>query len=150
MRVRTGDRNQRFIEWVRSLAHDTAQAGLVNILPRINQHRTTDLFYGDIYPPALLTRANVDQYAFRDRAILTVRNDTVTEINESILNRFAGPATDFFSVDAVEADGVDANGAQEPPPAELLQSFNPPSLPPSKLRLKVGAPVILLRNLYPK
>ena len=28
--------------------------------------------------------------------------------------------------------------------------FNPSSLPPSKLSLKVGAPVILLRNLYPK
>ena len=50
----------------------------------------------------------------------------------------------------MEANGVDADGAQEPPPAELLQSFNPPSLPPLKLSLKVGALVILLRNLYPK
>ena len=49
----------------------------------------------------------------------------------------------------MEANSLDADPAQTPPP-ELLQTFNPSSLPPSKLRLKVGAPVILLRNLYPK
>jgi ATP-dependent DNA helicase PIF1 len=35
------------------------------------------------------------------------------------------------------------------PPPEVLQSFEPPSLPPSKLNLKVGAPVMLSRHLYP-
>jgi len=38
----------------------------------------------------------------------------------------------------------------ELPPVELLQIFNPSSLPPLKLSLKVGAPIILLRNLYLK
>ena len=33
---------------------------------------------------------------------------------------------------------------------ELLQIFNPSSLPLLKPSLKVGAPVILLQNLYPK
>ena len=147
MRVHSGDRNRRFIEWVRSLAHDTAQAGSITILPGIDQYRTTDHFYDHIYPPALLTRAHVDQDTFRDRAILTVRNDTVAETNDYILNRLTAPATDYYSVDTVEAD---LDSSQDPPPAELLQTFNPPSLPPLKLRLKVGAPMILLRNLYPK
>ena len=35
-------------------------------------------------------------------------------------------------------------------PVEYLQSLNPASLPPSQLHLRVGAPVILLRNLDPK
>ena len=107
-------------------------------------------FYDYIYSSTLLARAYIDHDAFRDRAILTVRNDTVAEINNSIVDRLTQSSTDFFSVDAVDANSADVNSAQEPPPAELLQSFNPPSLPPSKLRLKVGAPVILLRNLYPK
>ena len=33
---------------------------------------------------------------------------------------------------------------------KLLQIFNPSSLPPLKLSLKVGAPVIFLQNLSPK
>jgi hypothetical protein len=150
MRVRSGDRNQRFVEWVRSLAHVPAQAGAVTIPAGINQYRTTEPFYDHVYPPALLARAHLDQHAFCDRAILTVRNDTVAEINDDVLGRLIGTATDFYSVDEVKADTADADSLQEAPPAELLQTFNPPSLPPSKLRLKVGAPVILLRNLYPK
>ena len=33
---------------------------------------------------------------------------------------------------------------------EYLQSINHPSLPPSRLTLKLGAPVILLRNINPR
>ena len=95
-------------------------------------------------------RVRIDDRTFRDRAIPTVRNDTVTEINNYILNRVTGTVTDFYSVDTVEANTTNSDSSQEPPPAELLQIFNPPSLLPSKLRVKVGAPVILLRNLYLK
>ena len=35
-------------------------------------------------------------------------------------------------------------------PVEQLQSIDIPSLPPSQLSLKIGAPVLLLRNLSPR
>ena len=35
-------------------------------------------------------------------------------------------------------------------PAEYMQSLTAGGLPPSRLALKVGAPVLLLHNLYPK
>ena len=60
MRVRNGDRNRRFIEWVSSLAHDPSQAGSITIPTDINQDRTLEPFYGHIYPPTLLTRAYTD------------------------------------------------------------------------------------------
>ena len=44
MRVRSGDRNQRFVEWVRSLAHDPSQAGSITILAGINQNRLVDSY----------------------------------------------------------------------------------------------------------
>ena len=74
-------------------------------------------FYDNIYSSALLTRAHVDQYTFRDRAILTVRNDTVAEINDDILNRLTGLATDHYSINIVEAD---LDSSQDQPPAKLL------------------------------
>ena len=111
MRVRTDDRNEHFVKWVHSLGNDPSKEGPVTIPTEINQSRTVESFYDQIYPPALLARAYIDQNVFRNRAILSVRNDTVTEINKSILNRLTGTATDFFLVDAVKANSIDADGA---------------------------------------
>jgi ATP-dependent DNA helicase PIF1 len=62
--------------------------------------------------------------------------------------RFHSPPTIFHSIDFVEQNGEE--NCIELLPVELLQIFNPSSLLLLKLSLKVGAPVILLRNLYPK
>ena len=82
MRVRAGD-----AEWVRSLGNNPSKNGPVTIPTEINQHQTMESFYDYIYSSTLLARAYIDHDAFRDRAILTVRNDTVTEINDSIVDR---------------------------------------------------------------
>ena len=75
----------------------------------IDQYRITEPIYDHIYPPALLARAYIDQNTFRDRAILTVRNDTVTEINDDILDHLNDTTIDFYLVDKVKANGVDAD-----------------------------------------
>ena len=72
----------------------------------------------------------------------------MAEINEASLARLHGSLSTFYSIDSIEQNGEE--DYIELPPAELLQTFNPTSLPPSKLSLKVGSPVILLQNLYPK
>jgi hypothetical protein len=76
-----------------------------------------------------------------------VRNDGVAAINRQLLDSFPGESTELLSVDSAEVEDA---AYQDMPPVELLQSFEPPSLPPSRLLLKVGAPILLLRNLYPK
>ena len=74
----------------------------------------------------------------------------MAEINEAILIRLHGSLRTFLSIDTIEQSREENNSNVKPPPLELLQILNPNSLPPLKLSLKVGAPVILLWNLYPK
>jgi hypothetical protein len=80
------------------------------------------------------------------RAILTPLNKTVDEINEQVMRIWPGEERTFFSVDEFEDD--EAEGAQMFP-TEVLNSFNSGSIPPHRLTLKVGAPVMLLRNMCP-
>jgi PIF1-like helicase len=85
---------------------------------------------------------------FMNRAILTLRNDTVTELNEQILQGMHGEVHTFCSVDSADINENDDSNHKLS--AEFLQSLSLVRLPPSVLRLKVGAPVILLRNLHPQ
>ena len=61
-----------------------------------------------------------------------------------LLKRFNAPQITYRSVDTVteESDAVDYS-------PELLNSFNPPGFPQHMLTLKIGTPVILLRNIRP-
>lgn len=79
-----------------------------------------------------------------ERAILTPKNDSVDKINESLLKSFEGTERTYKSVDSVlhMEDAVHY-------PVEFLNTLNPPGLTTHSLHLKVGAPVMLLRNLNP-
>jgi ATP-dependent DNA helicase PIF1 len=80
----------------------------------------------------------------RDRAILTTKNEEVDNINEQIINIFPGEAKEFLLADSVEdKDFVHQNLY----PIEFLNTLTPSGTPPHKLILKVGVPIILLRNL---
>lgn len=91
---------------------------------------------------------NNDNYInyIKDRAILTIKNEDVDDINEQIINLFPGIAHEFLSADSVEdKDFVHQNLY----PIEFLNTLTPSGTPPHKLILKVGVPIILLRNLNP-
>jgi ATP-dependent DNA helicase PIF1 len=80
----------------------------------------------------------------RDRVILAAKNEDVHEITNQILDMLPGVATEYKFIDiAVDADEV-VNF-----PQEFLNSLDPAGLPPHRLLLKVGSPIILLRNLDP-
>ncbi|KIH61447.1 hypothetical protein ANCDUO_08283 [Ancylostoma duodenale] len=79
-----------------------------------------------------------------DRAILAPMNDGVNKINTEIQNQFPGPAATYESIDTV----VDREQAVCYP-TEFLNSLKPPGMPPHRLVLKVGSPIMLLRNMDP-
>jgi ATP-dependent DNA helicase PIF1 len=83
-----------------------------------------------------------------DRAILTTLHSDVDLLNNLAIDML--PTTNsrtYIAQDSVLDDS--ANGITNYPP-EVLNSMNPTGLPPSRLLLKVGMPVILLRNLDSK
>ena len=86
-----------------------------------------------------------------DRMILAPRNSDVGDLNRQILGLMLGEEEVFSSVDSVvdEAGADDSSQSHDMFPAEFLCTLNPPGLPPGELRLKLGCPIILLRNLCP-
>jgi len=84
----------------------------------------------------------------KNRAILTSKNKDVDAINERVIKNFDKdePTHVFLSADSVEdRDSVHQNLY----PVEFLNTLTPSGTPPHRLVLKVGAPIILLRNLSP-
>ena len=60
----------------------------------------------------------------------------------SIMNKYPGEGRTYLSADTVAEEGM-----QHAYPTEFLNSITFSGMPPHSMALKVGAPVILLRNL---
>ena len=147
MRMRGDQSNREYAEWILSVAGDGRAS--VPLLSGVQTFIDTPQFASYVYPDESL-RSCTDPITtaefFQHRCILSVRNDAVAEINDLLLDRFGGEESIFEAADVAEIDDGDRIDI---PSAEFLASLNPASLPPSRLRLKVGVPVMLLRNLDP-
>nr|GFA86259.1 hypothetical protein [Tanacetum cinerariifolium] len=77
------------------------------------------------------------------RAILSTKNKHVDSINNELIDRFSGEEKVYYSFNEAEDDTHNYY------PLEFLNSLNVSGLRPHCLRLKMGCPVILLRNLDP-
>ncbi|XP_063904727.1 uncharacterized protein LOC135123780 [Zophobas morio] len=96
-----------------------------------------------IYPDIINLKAKpID--CLCERAILTPKNDRAAGINDLLLKSFEGEEIQYKSVDSVVQTDDAINY-----PVEFLNTLNPAGLPPHNLTLKIGAPVMLLRNLNP-
>ncbi|KAK4596817.1 hypothetical protein RGQ29_014730 [Quercus rubra] len=93
--------------------------------------------------PSLQEHANDATYMV-DRALLTPINDDVEQLNAKIISQFPGDEFTLHSFDEVEGD------TQHLYQQEFLNSISPGGLPPHILRLKKGAPIMLLHNIDPK
>ena len=78
------------------------------------------------------------------RAILAAKNEDVNAINVIIQRRIPGEEITYKSIDTVMNEEEVVNY-----PTEFLNSLDLPGMPPHILALKIGVPVILLRNINP-
>jgi PIF1-like helicase/Helitron helicase-like domain at N-terminus len=95
-----------------------------------------------IYPDVAENSKNLNW--LKERSILAAKNEDVDEINKNILNMLQSMETEYKSIDTVTDTDEAVNL-----PIEFLNSLNPPGFPPHRLVLKIGSPIILLRNLDP-
>lgn len=79
-----------------------------------------------------------------ERAILTPKNDQAAAINECILSEIEGNEVVYTSINTV----VEQDDATHYP-VKFLNSLSASGLPAHTIKLKVGVPIMLLRNLSP-
>ena len=116
------------------------EAGLIDLSTFANVVSNEDELIEKVFPN-FETRYK-DTKWLSERAILAPKNVTVNSINDKLLTRMPSPETKYKSVDTV----MDKSEAVEYP-VEFLNSLEPPNVPPHNLKLKVGATIMLLRNL---
>ena len=81
---------------------------------------------------------------FSKKCILVPLNESVRNINSKCINRFPGNLREYLSFNSV-TDGTNATHF----PIEFLDSIELSGLPPHKLQLKIGSPIVMMRNLDP-
>ncbi|KAL0336639.1 UNVERIFIED_CONTAM: ATP-dependent DNA helicase PIF6 [Sesamum radiatum] len=134
----------RFLLRIRNGDEPTIEGDMIRIpdcmaIPWEGEHSIEQLI--NFVFPELSSHAYDPEY-IASRALLTPLNDDVNKLNENVLIVFHGEeVTSFDSV---------ADDERNLYLLEFLNSLSLGSLPPHKLTLKRGSPIMLLRNIDPK
>ena len=148
MRLQNSPEDATFSQWLLDVGHGRTidNDGKIEIPHSMITYDEDDLIniiYKDI-KNITLTPPPINY--FLDHAILAPRNIDVRDTNDKILQKMASPKIIYHSADTLEHDG---EHIPDDIPEEFLRSLEPSSLPLLELRMKLGCPLILLRNLDP-
>lgn len=147
---------RHFAEWLLDVGcgRSTAEDGTIELPQHMDIGSIEALIhyiYEEVFQPPSSSSHSVPippPAYFLNRIILSSRNDDVDDINARVLDEMPGEAKTFFSADTV----LDAHGREDPSSPltpEFLHAIRGSGLPPGELNLKVGCPIIILRNLAP-
>jgi ATP-dependent exoDNAse (exonuclease V) alpha subunit len=149
MRLEQSPEMQEFATWLLNVGAgeelDNSERITIPQHMRCPEYTVSSLIQ-QIYPDIEVGEKD-DQY-FLDRNILAGTNDNVMELNNELLEKFPGERKVLLSADSVEFDDPGMNEFQ-PYSVEFLNSLVSSSLPLAHLALKVGCPIMLLRNMDP-
>ena len=144
--------NQEYAEWLQRVGRgeETAEDGSILLDEAMKCENDITSLINSIYPSISQGDLPEDQY-FLDRTILCTLNEEMLSVNTAVLEKFSGQEYVFQSADNIHfEEGVDAAGVGNLYPPEYLNSINHSGLPPSKLVVKLGCPLMLLRNIDPQ
>ena len=152
MRLRNDPDAESFSKWLLMIGHgeNTDDNNEVEIPLDMRTPDITSLIHF-VYPNLELSspaRPPPPDY-FYQRIILAPRNSNVNDTNESLLDKMPGNSKMYYSANnIIHEPGADNHSLSFVPP-EFLRSIQSSSLPPGELNIKIGCPLILLRNLSP-
>ncbi|CAN7048769.1 unnamed protein product [Brassica oleracea var. botrytis] len=89
-----------------------------------------------------------DPKFFQERAILCPTNEDVNMINDHMLSKLDGEEMIYISSDSIDPSDT-ASVNNDALSTDFLNSIKVSGLPNHSLRLKIGCPVMLLRNINP-
>jgi len=142
-----------FFEWV--LAIGDGKVGLINDVD-ISLHIPPDLLIqssGNHVQSIVhgiylnLVDSMTDISYFQDKAILAPTNSIVDQINDYMLDLMPGEEKTYFSYNSTLTHNENDNVVDDVHTLEFLNTINASGLPHHKIRLKIGVPIMLLRNI---
>jgi hypothetical protein len=107
MRVRYDPSEQDFVDWIGSLPYEPALNGQITLPLFVPRARSVIDLINHVYPRERLLRAPYDYRAFSGWAILSTLNETVCELNQTILDILPGQERTYFAVDSADINEVD-------------------------------------------
>ena len=137
---------RQFATWLLDVGHGT------NIDPDGTIPFDVDMRVPDPETLIRMIYPNIDQVLpppsyFLDRIILAPRNSDVDNLNSAILNKFPGHESTFYSAESIQSEpGVYTDSDI---PVEYLRLIEASGLLPGELHVKLGCPLIVLRNIAP-
>ncbi|KAL3110874.1 hypothetical protein niasHT_014811 [Heterodera trifolii] len=99
------------------------------------------------FPEALFDDPLANADAIAHNAILCPTNNDVQHINEVALGRMSGCGREFLSIDEPLEPNDEMHNFRTDFNMEAVHNEMPSGMPPHKLTIKVGTPVMLIRNL---
>ena len=135
-----------FTEWVLSFGNGTALETMVDGVPKIeiiDSIRMSENMIGELfgnYNQEIVS----DEFAASSKVILCATNEDVRKINALIIESLPGEKVTSFShtyIESMDLSEIEAFNS------DYLNSLNVAGLPSHELRLAVGSPILLLRNL---
>ena len=149
MRVGSDADDLAFATWLRKLATGSlnVEHDCVVLPDRIlcQEHAIEELIT-HVYPR--IETKQCSSY-FQQRCILAPRNTETGDINADVLSLFPGEEHDMWAVDhTLDPETLLENDSDYSP--EVLHGFTPSGFPVARLVLKIGCPIMILRNLQPR
>ncbi|KAI7943397.1 hypothetical protein MJO29_013241 [Puccinia striiformis f. sp. tritici] len=119
----------------------------LNLISSNDEDRANDTLIDFVYEKLSLDaqrNPENDTDYLTKRCILAPLNADVRKLNSQVLSRIRGASSKSKSIDVPDPDGLASL------PEEVLNKLSIPNFPEHELELKLGMPVVVLRNLYIK
>jgi hypothetical protein len=140
---------QEFAQWLLDVGHGkhTDEDGNVTLPNSFHCAENSLQSLEQATYPAIDQLPHAPDLYFCERILLTARNEDVHKTNAHLLDKFPGEVQKFMCADSIDYYGDDQEIILYP--VEYLNTINASGLPLAELTLKIGCPLIILRNLNP-